>query len=361
MRFTILFIISTLLAVSLGLRWEGTNENGHPVIRTFNVLASPAKGNPYTFTVLATQRQAQGKHKIQDAIEFTFSVVGLPHFTVRHFDRSTDTVEARGCRHALRKIVEYVESVNGTGGYEPGTDTKLQESTFWGVGAGSDWSALDVSNSSVNGANVFSVCSSNGVGVTICFYAADIWSQLTVNGSSFSVDPNSIHHTLNILNFPFLRSDGSSRLALKTHFEAVSRVVVLNDTTLLDNPNENALDLSVEGDDKKPVAAWDTTVSVTGSGCDSSADVLRSVLYETDVTADEDVNINTALGMWSGEVKLNFLTRITYLSFLTECTGGEPTDIFWDPDVGVVDNGSFASTIFPSLILLLALLSIVLL
>jgi len=351
------FLIVSLISVCYSLEWQGVNANGHPVERTFTVLQSPDKGDPYTFSVLATQRKAIGKSKTIDAIEFTFSVIGLPHFVVRFFAHSSDSVEATAHRHALRKLVEYIPNpLNSSAGFQPGTNNLtviVQEQFFWGSDAASDWSALSVTEStdSSTGANIYTICSTNGIGVNLCVYSADIWSQLTVNGSTFSVDPNSIHHSLDISNFPWLGTN--TQLALKVHFEAHTRVVPLNDSSLL-NSGEQAFDLSDSGTGKRPVSSWDDTVSVAGSDCSSTADVVRSVIYENDVVGDLDQNIQSAMSQWSDEVDINLITRIVYFSFLTDCN--QPTNINWDPEDGIVDSGSFI--LFPTLsIVLLAILS----
>jgi len=355
--FLISLVFLSCLCFSYSLKWEGTNANGHLVERTFSVLKSPALGDPYTFAVLATQRSVNSKgHKsrIIDALEFVFSVVGLPHFVVRYFARSTDSIEAGAIRHGLRKLVEYFPGANASAGFEPGVNNISSIQYFWGSGPSAQWSQLSVveNTDSSSGANTYTVCSSNGIGVTICIYSTDIFSEMMINGSKFGIDPNSIHHSLNIASFPWTGTN--TQLALKVHFEAISKVAELTNSSLLDT-NEDALNLSDDSDTTKAYASWNKTVSVTGAGCSPTAPVVRSVIYENDPTFDKDVNVNTATGQWSGEVNVNFITRLVYYSFLTDCN--QPTNILWDPDMGFVD--SFASFVYPSLsLMLLALLSL---
>jgi len=191
------------------------------------------------------------------------------------------------------------------------------------------------------------------MGVSFCFYGADIWTQLTVNGSQFTLDPNSFHHTLNISGFPFLRND--TQLSLKTHLDVISRVVQLNETDLLD-PNEGALDLSDPTDTSgsKPIAAWSETVQVSGTDCSATAPVVRSVIFDGEVQADLDGNITAALAAFAGEISLSLVERILYFSFLTDCP--MPSDIYWDPDVGFeIDSSSninFAAYNIPSFALI---------
>jgi len=352
-------LFNPLICFSFSVKWEGVNANGHEVERTFTILQSPSLGDSKTFSVLATQRAVlrNGRRtRIIDAMEFLFSVVGLPHFVVRYFARSTDSVEAGAIRHGLRKLIEYVPNPNNlSSGFQPGVNEVVQERYFW-QGEGSDWGDLSVTEStdSSTGANIYTICSTNDIGVTVCVYSTDIWSQLTVNGSTFSVDPNAIHHSFDISNFPW--NGTNTQLALKTHFEAITGAKNLNNDSLLDE-NQSGINLGDDTDNSTPLAAWNDTVSVTGSGCSSTADVIRSAIFESDPSSDTDTNINSALSQWSGEVSLNLETRIVYFSFLTDCN--QPTDIFWDPEMGFVDT-NFATIVYPSLSLLfLAILAII--
>jgi hypothetical protein len=364
----VLLIAILVVAVS-SVHWTGTDANGDEVIRTFRVLKSPAMGFPDTFTILAVQRELEPqpsgkKHKtvsrIEDALEFTFSVVALPHYTIRYYKASTDQVETGAVRHGLRKLIEYVPGVNASAGFQPGQDNKTSEMYFW-KGTGSSWSNLQVQTSvdQSTGANQTSVCTSNDVGVTICMYISDLTSQLTVNGSQFKLSPNSIHHTLTISKYPFLRND--TQLCLKTHFEARTRVLPLSNATVLDS-NEDALDLS-DGNSSgaSPIAAWQTTVNVQGNGCSATAPVVRSDLFQTEVSGDVDANITNVLSKLSGEISINLITRYVYFSYLTNCP--QPSNIYWDPDVGYVDAQPSSAVSFnaiPSavIILIIALLAI---
>jgi hypothetical protein len=335
-------VVALLVSISTGFKWEGTDANGHPVVRTFTVLKSPAMGNPYTFAVLATQRNidANGKKtKVQDAIEFTFSVVGLPHYVLRYFQRSTDAMEHSAFRHALRKLIEYVpDPENVTAGFEPGVTNKTSEMYFWNAGKpgrGFLFGALQVTTTMSNNATVYQICTANDAGVTFCFFGSDVWAQLMINGSTFSLDPNAFHHTLNISGYPFLRND--TQLALKTHVDVTKRCVTWNDSALLDS-NEAALDVSDPSDtsNSTPVAAWVQTVDVTGDGCSATAAVVRSVIFDGEVVTDTDANITVALAQLDGEIMLTTIEKMVYFSYLTDCP--KPTDIYWDPEVGVAQN-----------------------
>jgi len=298
--------------------------------------------------------QKEKKTKIQDALEFTFSVVGLPHYTIRYLKVSTDQIEGGAIRHGLRKLIEYVPGTNASAGYEPGKDNKTQEMWFW-KGQGSTWSNLAVSTSTdpSTTATTYTVCSSNDVGVTICMFGADIATELSVNGSKFQLDPNSLHHSLNITKFPFLRND--TQLCLKTHFEAVTRVQGLqseNDTLL--DANEDGIDLSDPTESTPPpVAAWLDYVNVTGTGCSATAPVVRSAILQSEVVGDIDANITTALNKWTGEISMSLITRYVYFSFLTDCP--QPSNIYWDPEMGYVqpDSTSGVSYSVPSVVLVL--------
>jgi len=342
MKAILLFIALGCFLSANGLKWIGYGASGNEVERTINVIASPDMGNPHTYAVLATQREvrtnAKGQHvgKVVDAIEFTFSTIGIPHFTIRHFARSNDQVEARAARHAFRKIVEYV-NVNADPGFQPENDTKVQSFYFWLQ----TWSPLAVSTTTTaNGATVTSICThtANNV-VDICAYLADIATELTVNGSVFQLDDQAIHHTLSIDNFPFI--DTNSQLAIKAHFEAKTRVADYNNT----DPKEAAMDLSDAGDDHHPVVAWNTYVNVTGTGCAATAPVQREIIRLVDSINDTDTLGNAI--QFTDQISFSTIIRITYFSFLTGA-GCEPTQIFWDPDLGLVDDSSAAFVVVPS-------------
>jgi len=341
----LLFIALGCFLSANGLQWIGYGARGNEVVRTINVIASPAMGEPHTYAVLATQRSVRSNgrvSRIQDAIEFTFSTVGLPHVTLRHFARSSDGVEARAARHAFRKLVEYV-NVNSDPGYQPENDTKVQSYYFWN----NTWSPLTVSSTTTaGGATVTSICTNTANSVVVlCVYLTDIATDLTVNGSVFHLDDQAIHHTLTINNFPFINTN--SQLALKAHFEAKTRVVDWNET----DANEAAEDLSDAGDDHHPVAAWNTYVNVTGAGCTPTATVEREAIRIVESINDTD-NLPASATQFPDHISFSTILRITYFSFLTNA-GCRPTQIFWDPDLGLVDDSAAGAgyMIVPSFLL----------
>jgi hypothetical protein len=289
------------------------------------------------FTILATQTFAHSK-RVADAIEWTFSTGGLPHFVFRHFEKASDAAETRAARHGYRKIIEYEENPNGTAGFEPGVDRIVQNYYFW---QGITWSPLAVTKTTANGANTYSICtsSSNGV-VALCAYLTDIFTNITVNGSVVQLDNHMIHHTLSITNFPYQSS--TSRLALKTHFEAHTRVAQWNDSSSLGS-NENAIDLSDAGDNYKPAAAWDDFVTVTGTGCSNTVPVLRSSIMVNESSADADA-LSLAAQNSDVDISIGLIERITYFSYLTDCA--MPAKIFWDPEFGIQygDGSDVSST-----------------
>jgi len=161
-----------------------------------------------------------------------------------------------------------------------------------------------------------------------------------------------IHHSFEINNFPY--RSATSRLALKVHFEAHTRVATWNDSTSLDT-NEAAIDLSDAGDDHKPVVPWNNYVNVTGTGCAATAPVLRSVIWANESIFDVD-HLSAAAQDLDGTFTIALIERIVYFSFLTDCS--EPTTIFWDPDLGIQypsgTETSSAITVLPSLLFLIA-------
>jgi len=60
-------------------------------------------------------------------------------------------------------------------------------------------------------------------------------------------------------------------------------------------------------------------------------------IYDTDTLTGNSANLN-------GDITINLIERISYFSFLTDCS--EPTSIFWDPDMGIAGTTSAAVSIF---------------
>jgi len=326
-------------------QWKVWETNGQKMIRTLNVVKQPP-AFPYTYEVRATERTGRTWRgsKIKDAVDFIISVDKIPHYTVRHFDKDTDNVERRAARHGLRKLVEYVKAPNATGAFSPDTDTIIQNYYLWNQ----TWTPLRVNSLSTSvGATATSVCSNTIDDVVeLCAFIADLSTPLMANGSSMSVDNNAIHHTLKITNFPFRNTN--SRLALKVHYESVSKAKDVDHTQT--DTDEDGTDLSADGDSIKPVATWKKTVDVKGTGCSATANVVRDIFRDTESTRDVDVRTPNA----DIETSIAITQHITYFSFETDC---QPQTIFWDPDLGINDNTSSATSFLPSLFLIAAILA----
>lgn len=303
--------------------------------------------NARTFSIVAFQANAANR-RVEDAIQFVFTTNFMPRFGVRYFTRNGDSTEFIAARVGLRKLVEYVETGADNSGFDPETDTRVQDYYLWNQ----TWTDLSFQNQVNNGAQLKSVCTETVDGVVqICLFAADIINSLTVNGTSFTIDPNAISHTFVVKNFPFLQTD--TKLALKHHLDSRTRAVdaVTEDPTQL-NAGEDAIDLGDSGSTFRPVFAWSTSVNVTGTGCSAVAPVVRSVVFEGEVQKDIDV---VAPGTEDElDVTISLKRRIIYHSFITDCA--KPEVIFWDPDFGVADTSSVAAFV-PCVALVLALLA----
>jgi len=283
------------------------------------------------------------KSRIADAIQFRFSTNFFPHYTIRHFTRSTDTVERRAARHAFRKIIEYnstsEEGFNANG-------TKLSTYPLWMQ----SWSIMARNNNNATGVEVVEVCSHTLDKVfELCVMFTGTQAALTVNGSKFMVDNNAIEHTLSIKNYPFVSS--SSRLALKTHLSVVDRVKDFNDSSVVDTSTESAVDLSAtsdEGSNIHPVASW----SDTCEACGTTAPVVKSVIFDAEPTKDIDVNFPNGE---TDEITITLIDKFVYFSFLTDCPKPE---IYWDPALGIVDDSGASAgfSLIPSFWLSLVVL-----
>ena len=156
-----------LASVALAITWRSYDPAGTQVVRVIQVLKAPPT-NPYTFEIFASERDLIGTRKQRDAIDFLFSVVGFPHFTVRHYVANTDASERRAARHGLRKIIEYTET--GVSGFNPDNDTIVSTYKLWAQ----VWSALDVTiTTPSNGTTIYQVCSHSADKVVeVCTYFA---------------------------------------------------------------------------------------------------------------------------------------------------------------------------------------------
>jgi len=343
----VLLFVALLVVCASCVKWRGYDEDGNPVARTFKLLRSPLTGQDHVIEWRATQKDLSKHDKLKnreiDAIQFTFSTNFFPHYVVRHFQKDADGTEKRAARHGLRKIVEYEEA--GADGFDPDVDTNLQNYTLWNK----NWSKIKKEESTVGDSNVVTACThTDDEVVELCIMFTDILATLTVNGSKFTIDNNAIHHTLSIKNFPF--TSNTSRLALKVHYHMKDRIRDFDDSEAVDSNTEAAVDLSSEDDDSikiRPVASWKKEVSA----CDATAPVKRDVLREKESTRDVDVNFPS--GETDG-ISFTLKERITYFSFLTTCA--QP-DIYWDPDLGIVDDSddSLASLTMPSVLALVIL------
>jgi hypothetical protein len=281
---------------------------------------------------------------VRDAVDLLFSVNVLPHITVRHYVASTDVVEARAARHGIRKLIEYVENGAPNSGFDPDNDTMVSNYTLWNK----VWSVLDVTTLTVNGASVVKVCSHTAV-VEVCTYFTNIGADLSVNGSAFHVDNNAVHHTLRIMNFPYTQT--GTRLAVKVHYE--SRTIVQDMTSGTSVGEAGTVLVGNSGDTIQPVAAWATSVTLSGgTSCPATAMVARDIYRDVESVKDIDNAPNLP-----SETTITLKEHFTYFSFLTTC---QPAGIYWDPDIGVQDD-STASASSVSYIALLLIASIAML
>jgi len=336
----VLLLFAVIIASASCLKWRGYDDNGNPVARTFTILRAPPK-DPHVIEWRAVQRSFSDKKRNIDAIQFTFSTNFFPHYTIRHFTKDSDSLEARAARHGLRKIIEYEDS--GNPGYDPDVDVQVSNYSLWNR----QWTQIGKVQSTVNGANLVEACTHTTDGIVeLCLLFTDIVAELTVNGSKFTVDNNAIHHTLRIQNNSFVSP--TSRLSLKTHLHVREKVVDFNDPNSVDANSEAALNLGSASDDADnvhPVAAWSKSVEA----CGGSAPVVRDVLRDVESMRDIDFGFPNNGSMDDG-IQITLIQKLTYHSFLTNCSH---PDIYWDPDLGIVDNSNSSSGYFllPSMFL----------
>jgi len=306
-------------------------------------LKSPALGEPNTFQVLAVDSVAKPGRKVQveDAIEFLFTTVIMPHFTILHYNNAGDTVEARAARHTLRKILEYNDT--GAPGFDPDVDTIVSNYYFWNV----IWTPFVFSSSVTNGVTIYSLTTGTSDGVVgLTVYLSNQGFNLRLNGTNLLIflDNNAIHHTLTIKNFPY-KSTGTS-LALKVVFESATVISDIDSGAAGQNATVLVGATGIT-DPIRPVADWATFVNVTGTGCNPTASIAKDIYRDVDSVRDIDLT----LPKLTIETNINLNFHITYFSFLTNC---QATEIVWDPEIGIQDYSS-AVVFIPSFFLLMML------
>jgi len=270
-------------------------------------------------------------------------VAVIPHWTVLHFQNSGDAVESRAARHALRKILEFTD-LPPLGFFSPDIDTIVSEYPLWNA----SWTPLSISTQVLNGANVWTLETNTVDGVvTLAIYLTDTAVTMTNGTTTINLDNNAIHHTFKISKYPYKGT--GTELALKVHFESRTAIQDFASGT----PNQNSTQLvGITGDTIQPIAVWDNTVTLSGgNNCPATAPILRDIYRSVESPND----IDRGLPSLPIETVITLQEHITYFSFNTYC---QPTTIFWDPDIGILDDSDASITSVSSLMILaLTLLS----
>jgi len=333
-------LLAVFVALSSAIQWKAWENPNIKIERTIVVEKAPPLF-PFTVEVRATEtvsRVSQGV-VIRDAIDYLFSVLGFPHWTVRHFASFLDIIEARAGRHGLRKLVEYIETGAANSGFDPDQDIIVSQYPFWTQ----TWSPLVVASVSVGTATLTTVCSHTSDGVVeICTYITNFDTAFTINGTTFLIDNNAVHHYLKISNFKFTNS--TSKLALKVQFESRTVITDLAPDTV-NNENDAAL-VGTAGDPIQPAAAWSNAIIIAGPGCAATGTVVKDIYRDVESIHDIDVGIPM---LPANETVIALNLHITYFSFLTGTC--QPTTIFWDPEVGIMDSTAAGMNLVPSLLL----------
>jgi len=251
-------------------------------------------------------------------------------------------------------LIEYTENLESADGFQPGIDYKVADYPLWSV----NFTPMVVTTPTASdaqvsvGSTVTQVCTNSVDGVVyLCSFFTDVDTAMKYNGSTFQLSNNAMHHSVRITNFHFLQAN--SRLALKVQLEVVSSAVDSNDTSL--SSFQAAIDLSTAGSTRKPVYLSNTNVTVSGyypcNGSDFFYGVTTSAILDIQNTADLDV-IPDAPSTFLTDTNLE--KKFVYYSFLLNCP--EPPFIYWDPDLGIVDDSNFSHVVLPSLTFVLFLL-----
>jgi len=230
-------------------------------------------------------------------------------------------------RWTLWKLVEY-DDVSGTEGFEPGNDTLVSQHRLWT----SPWQAFtyDVIENS-DGSKVHYLCGQDAIGtpdVTLCGILTT--KQVTVNSTTVVV-PNAMKWSLQVANYPWVGT--GTRLALKVGFDTADSVATLSGNLNNDDGSHESFSVSVDPDTSKSreiVASWVNEVDISGTGCPATAPVLRSEVFNGELTADVDVTYPSSGD--TDNLEVNRAVQIVYFSVITDC---QPSVISWDPEFGI--------------------------
>jgi len=318
-----LFLVLTVISLSDG--WKGWISSNNGIKRVFDIIDSPPK-TPHTFLVLAAKDNTITG--VKDAIEFLFSTLWVPRFSIRYFRKSSDSASLFDFRWALWKLIEYRE-LGGGEGFQPDDDTIVSQYRLWLNG---NWSEMVYQQYPSGTATVHSLCTtiSGAPTITLC-------ALLTTESNTFKgleLGANSLKFSLNISNYPYLASD--TKLAIKTAFDSLSIIkdFPTNDSTDGTSGSESALQMTSTENSQTGVASWVTSVDITGINCSSTAPVVRSIVYEGQSSSDNDAFPEN---QDPDSLNVNHTVRISYFSIVSNC---QPQSIFWDPTFGVVGAGS---------------------
>jgi len=341
MKTAILFLIFGVVAIFASSRTLSSHNHG--VFRSITFQTT----NPDEFDV----RLVRANGTELDAILIKIATNWIPRFVLRYFEKSTDSADLFGSRWVLWKIVEYIESGNEEG-FQPGNDTVASSLHLWGT----TWNAMYYTHQTqADGSTIYNVCSNltdPTATVTVCVH---LTTQATNTSDGHHFDPNSIKWSVDISNYAF--TDSNSLLALKVSFDTVDAVKNFTNTSaagagFTGDVNTEGILLDTDSTGQySSFAQWVTSVDVTGTGCDLTADVVKSVVR---------------VGQWEGDVdtiptdpdtdslSASVQVQVAYYSFITTPATCRPTDILWDPTFGVTSPNSAVSAL--PMIFLIALL-----
>jgi len=326
------------------------------VLRKLTIEQSPP-AEPHTFEVRAVRASLSDGALNIDAIDFIFTTNWVPRMVLRYFDKDSDTISAFFGRWALWKVFEYQENTTaGSPGFEPGVDTYVSGYHLWLRG----YDTMTYSKTIVGTTTIHKLCTdlwpwANDTlahpNVTLCIHTSD--AVTTTNGTNSS--PNKLKFSFYVANYPYVATNGLSRLAIKGSFDSLVAIREMNSSDAdYDSTSEDGIALDANTDLKHRVlTSWARTVDVTGNDCNATGSVVRSVIFTGQDPHDTDL---FPFGQDTDDLVSSYTYRIVYHSFITNC---QPSSILWDPDFGLSEQSadSPASALLPAVSMTVLLLS----
>eukprot|EP01027_Heterolobosea_sp_BB2_P006226 GEZU01009440.1.p1 GENE.GEZU01009440.1~~GEZU01009440.1.p1 ORF type:complete len:337 (+),score=94.29 GEZU01009440.1:165-1175(+) len=268
---------------------------------------------------------AKAKNEEHDHVRyrFQFTTLGFPRFRINAFNKTDDEINGFTFRAGFLRVFEYVESQNGTEGYDP-SDSIASQYDFFGVLKSFSWSSLRNSHTveNVDGVPVHHLNSTiafNNGQSSFTFYI-HIAEDKVKDSQGRHLSPSAFKFDFKLENYPYTHPQG--RIGLLAFVD--SAYISFERDADKEEEDTVGINASIQiGNDG--YFGWEHSSTVDGQ----SVAVKSTILFNVNKTIADDDDDNRA-----GESRdvIEFSWPVT-----------RPRTIYWDPQVGVKDENTSAS------------------